>query len=145
MFSDADTNGRQHILLASEGRSVQIVVDGASVLDGPVQLHWQLTGLAHIKPQLYALHHLVAWQRYGRFPKSAAPPITRLDRLINALRAVDADQMHVPLRQIADTLFGPLEQSDWRGQSDYLRSQIRRLIRTGRRLVTGDYRHLLKK
>lgn len=135
----------QHVLLWRDDGCVQIAMEGSSILDGPVGLHWKLSGLSDLQPQLAALHRLAALQRYGRFPKSVTPPVVRLDRLIKTLRVVDADQAQIPMRQIAEALFGTAASNDWRHTSDYLRSQVRRLVKSGRRLVAGGYRQLLRK
>lgn len=137
--------GPCHILLSDQNSCVQIELLGEATLEGWVRLRWHLLGVAALRPQLMALHRFAAFYHYGRFPKRQIPPVTRLHRLIQALRTYDAAAEAVPLVQIANALFGPARvQSDWHGQSDYLRSRIKRLLRQSRRLVDDGYCRLFR-
>jgi hypothetical protein len=137
--------GPCHILLSDQHSCVQIELRGEVILEGWVRLRWQLLGVTALRPQLMALHRFAAFYRYGRFPKRHIPPVTRLQRLIQALRTYDAATEAVPLVQIANALFGPERvQSDWHGQSDYLRSRIKRLLHQSRRLVDDGYCRLFQ-
>lgn len=134
-----------HVLFSDGRRAIQVELLGGSLLQDAVQLQWQLSGLAGLPPKLAALQSLAAMQRLGRLPLALAPPLARRDRLVQALRAVDARTEAATLSDIATALFGmDRVRRDWSGPSDYLRSRTRRIARLGQSLVQGDYRHLLR-
>jgi len=80
---------------------------------------------------------------HGR-PRPAQSPMRRADRLITALRALDARQAGASYRTIAETLFDPcrITAEPWKTSS--LRDTVIRLARTGSAMMCGDYRNLLR-
>ena len=76
-------------------------------------------------------------------PNPAALSPQRRNRLILALRTLDARLDKVSYRQIADALFhlGRMSTTEW--VTHELRDRTIRLARLGRKLMTGGYRDLL--
>jgi hypothetical protein len=134
----------EHVRLGDGLHHIQIEVRRGSVLDGPVRLHYDLSGPAGIEPKLTALQRLAALQRLGRFPRSLYPAERGAQRWTMALRALDAVRAGVSHREIATALWGadPVAR-DWRGRSDYLRARVRRTVAIGEALSNGGYRRLL--
>lgn len=63
---------------------------------------------------------------------------------MRTLQALDGMQADASQREIAEMLFGAESVAErWHDDSE-LRAQVRRLIRRGRTLMTGGYRHLLQ-
>jgi hypothetical protein len=77
-------------------------------------------------------------------PQQLFPADRQAPRWIFALRADDARTAGASQREIAEALFG-VERAryDWNGSSDYLRSQVKRLLRFGSRMRQGGWRALL--
>jgi hypothetical protein len=138
-------NGIEQVLVGSGERHIQLEVRGQSLLDGPVELRYDLHGFDQIEPKLLTVHRLVALRRLGRFPRSLFPPERRAPRWRIALQALDASRAGMPPREIAVALFGDrIARRDWDGASDYLRSRVRRAIALGEQLAGGGYLGLLR-
>jgi len=87
---------------------------------------------------------LSAFGRLGRMPRKLFPAERRAGRWILALRAQDARSAGASQRDIAELLFGTARtRADWTPGSDYLRSQIRRLLTFGERMRRSGWRSLL--
>jgi len=134
----------EHVRLGDGLHHIQIEVRRGSVLEGPVRLHYDLSGSAGIEPKLIALQRLLTLQRLGRFPRTLYPADRGAQRWMMALRALDAARAGASHREIATALWGedPVNQ-DWRGGSDYLRARVRRMIGIGEAFAKGGYRRLL--
>ena len=78
-----------------------------------------------------------------RMRRTPPSPLRRRDRLIAALRALDASLSGASYRDIADGLFDPsrIPAEPWKTAS--LRDTVIRLVRTGFAMMRGDYRRLL--
>ncbi len=79
---------------------------------------------------------------HGR-PRTPPSPPHRIDRLVSALRALDARLAGASYRAIAEALFGPgrLTSEAWKTSS--LRDTVIRLARTGQAMTRSGYRNLL--
>ena len=79
---------------------------------------------------------------HGR-PRTPPAPLRKGERLIAALRALDAHLAGASYRAIAEALFDPsrLATEPWKTAS--LRDTVIRLVRTGITTMRGDYRNLL--
>jgi hypothetical protein len=77
-------------------------------------------------------------------PRRPKPTARKIVRRIAVLRALDAWLAGASYRVLADELFGTdaLPPSVWKTSSR--RGQVIRLVATGRRLMIGGYRDLLK-
>lgn len=135
----------EQILLSDGLHNLRLEIRHGSLLAGPVQLRFHLQGLSAIDPPLLALRRLAAFHRLGRMPGQLYPPDPRIGRAILALRAWDAHSAGASQREIAAMLFGGSRAAaDWQGPSDYLHSQVKRLLRKGRAMVRGDWRRFLR-
>ncbi len=134
----------EHVLLSDGLRRLRLDVRGGTVTRGPVVLRFAFDGLGAIDAPLLTLRRLVAFDRRGAMPlglyRKDRPP----DRWIAALRADDAQRSGASQRDVAQLLFGADRVREaWPGPSDYLRSQVRRLLRFGVRMREGGWRTLL--
>jgi len=137
----------EHLLIGDGTCQVRLDVTDGTVLEGPVWLRFEFTGLAGMEVKLLTLRRLVALVRLGRFPRGLfpLPPVRRARRWMMALRALDARRAGATHREIAAALFGETRvAADWDGSSAYLRCRVQRLIRLGEALVQGGYRDLLR-
>ena len=135
----------EQVLIDDGHHCIQLEVRGRSLLGGPVFLHCNIRDFENAEPKILTLQRLVAFRKLGRFPHFLFRPERRGPRWAIALRALDAARAGASPRDIADALFGEDRVStDWNGQSDYLRSRIRRAIAAGTSLANGGYLALLR-
>lgn len=135
---------REHVLLTDGLHQLRLDVHNGTLLRGPVRLRFVLEGLCSINQPLLTLRRLVACNRLGRMPQRLFEPDRRAKRWIAALRAADARRAGASQREVAQALFGTKRvRDDWSSSSDYLRSQVRRLLKFGARMTAGGWRDLL--
>lgn len=136
---------REHVVLSDGLRRLRLDIAGGSLLYGPVRLRFRLEGLHAIEAPLLTLRRLAGLDRLGRMPHLLFPAERRAARWIPAMRAVDAEARGASQREVAEALVGSARvRSDWNAGSDYLRSQVRRLLGLGKRMVRGEWRALLR-
>jgi hypothetical protein len=134
----------EHVLLSDGLHRLRLDVRGGTVTRGPVCLRFIFDGLRSIDAPLLTLQRLVAFDRRGVMPLGLFAAERRAPRWIAALRADDARRAGASQRDVAEILFGAERlREDWSGSSDYLRSQVRRLLRFGARMRGGGWRELL--
>ncbi|MEP9360034.1 DUF2285 domain-containing protein [Sphingomonas sp. KR3-1] len=123
---------------------LRLDVRGGTLTRGPVRLHFEFEGLAEIDAALLTLRRLVAVDRRGKIPLGLFAKEPRAGRWIAAARALDAREAGASQRDVAETLFGGERvRADWAGSSDYLRSQVRRMLAFGTRMRSSGWRALL--
>jgi len=137
--------GGEHLLIADGPRCIRIEVRSGTLLAGPVRLDYHLPGDAHVEAKLLTLRRLTALCRLGRFPLTLFPPERRARRWAMALQAWDGRRTGASHREIAGVIHGDaIVRRDWLGTSDYLRTHVKRLLRTADALIGGGWRHLLR-
>lgn len=135
----------EHVLIADGPRCIRIEVRKGTLLAGPVRLDYHLTGNADVGAKLLTLRRLAALCRLGRFPATLFPPERRARRWALALQAWDGRQAGASHRDIAQAIHGEAAvHAHWLGKSDYMRTHIKRLLRTADMLIGGGWRHLLR-
>jgi hypothetical protein len=145
MVSIAMTQNGEVVALSDGYQRIRLDVVSGSLLDGPVRLHYHLSGFCDLDVKLLTLRRLAALCRRGRFSSTLHPREPRAPRWIAALRAHDAIAEGASQREIAATLFGEAWVSeDWRRDSDSLRLRTQRLVRSARTMVAGGYLRLLR-
>ncbi|MET4898739.1 DUF2285 domain-containing protein [Sphingomonadaceae bacterium jetA1] len=137
--------GGEHVLIADGPRCIRITVRKGTLLAGPVQLDYHLSGGGPLDTRILTLRRLTALRRLGRFPRTLFPPERRARRWAMALQAWDGRRAGASHREIACVLHGDvLVREQWLGRSDHLRTHIKRLLRTADMLIGGGWRHLLR-
>lgn len=135
----------EHVLLTDGLRRLRLDVRGGTVTQVPVRLRFMFDGLRAVDARLLTLRRLVAFDRRGLMPKSLFATDQRAGRWVASLRADDARRSGASQRDVAELLFGAERtRADWAGASDYLRSQVRRLLRFGASMRKGRWRELLE-
>ncbi len=138
------SGAEQHLVLSEGARHIHLAVRSGSLLEGPVRLRYALDGFADLETKLLTLRRLAALWRLGRMPAELFPRDTRAPRWIEMLRTIDALQAGAEQREIAEALYGSSAvREDWRGQSDYLRLRVQRLVRSSEAMVEGGYLRLV--
>jgi len=138
-------DGRERIALSDGFRRVPLSVTVGSLLGGPAYVRFILDYGPKIHAQLLTLRRLLAVLETGRFAAGLFRPEPKAARWIAALRAYDAAGAGASQREIATILYDSLAGGTlWRGESEFLRLRIQRLLRAGRRMVAGGYRDLLR-
>jgi hypothetical protein len=144
VFVQPGDTGPERLLLRQGGVHVRLDVVDGTVLAGPIVPRFILSGLDDLGARMLTLKRLDCLVRTGRLVRSLLPRERRAARWTLMLRALDAVRAGASQRELAAGLFGRSRvAADWRGTSDYLRLQVQRLLREGRRLVGGGYRQLL--
>ena len=134
----------EHVVLTDGLHRLRLDVRGGTLTSLPVRLRFGFEGLRSIDAPLLTLRRLVAFDRRGAMPLGLYGRDRRVGRWISALRADDAQRSGASQRDVAQLLFGAGRvREDWPGPSDYLRSQVRRLLRFGERMREGGWRNLL--
>lgn len=134
----------EHVVLTDGLRRMRLDVRGGTVTRMPVRLRFIFDGLRSIDAPLLTLRRLVAFDRRGTMPLGLFEKERRGARWISALRADDARRAGASHRDVAQVLYGAKRvREDWPGPSDYLRSQVRRLLRFSERMRGGGWRSLL--
>jgi len=135
----------EHLLLTDGCRRLQLHCRSGSLLRERLFLRYDLSGLREAEARMVTLARFLALARLGRMPAGLFRPLAKADRWRLALRALDAHDAGASQREIATVLYGPARtRADWRGDSDYLRGRVRRLVRLGQSLSGGGYRDLLR-
>lgn len=142
----ASPEGGEHAVLSDGWRHIRLDVTGGTLSGGPVVLHYRLFGTVAARTKLLPLRRLIAFALHRRFQRSLFPPDPRIERWLAALRVHDALVAGASLRDVAVVLYGAERvAADWSGESDSMRSRVRRLASEARRLARGGYRMLLRR
>jgi hypothetical protein len=136
---------RQHLLFHDGVRSLQLAVDGASLLK-PVRLMTDVIfDPKDISARFEAIETLNDLRHTGGLIGRHFPPERRAVRLRIVLRALDASLSGATRRDTAEALFGRSRvHADWNDPRGHLRDHIRRAVRRGRHLMQGGYRQFLE-
>lgn len=136
---------RENLLISDGLRTIRIDAVAGTIAGGPAQLRYRLAGLLAAERPLLTLRRLLALWRTGRFCLSLHPKEARARRWLLVLRAHDALAAGARQREIAAVLLsGDAGQPRWRSCSPSVRSQVQRLVRRARRMVSGGYLELLQ-
>lgn len=136
--------GSQQLLLKAGARMIRLDIRRGTALAGPVRLHFLMGGMRDLGHRLATLRRFVALCRLGRFPAALFARDRRAARWIMMLRALDGLDEGASQRELAEGLFGPAyAPPEWRGDSDYLRLRVQRLVRTAKQIRDGGYLKLL--
>ncbi|MEA3017569.1 MAG: hypothetical protein QOI38_2291 [Sphingomonadales bacterium] len=140
-----DGAGRgQHLLLSDGLNAIRLDLVAGSVAEGPVELHYLLSGSASAKARLLALRRLLALDDSGGFSRTLHPREPSARRWILALRAHDALAVGAGHREIAAELLSDAAAgARWRVKAASVRSQVQRLVRSARTFARGGYRSFL--
>jgi len=142
-----DDWGREHAVLSDGWHHIRLDIEEGR-LEGQeaVLLHYRLHGLASAEARLLPLRRFLDLCRHRRFARSLFPRDSCIDRGIDMLRVHDALQEGASQREIGATLFGDERVAhDWIGESDSLRSRVRRLVREANAMARGGYRQLMRR
>lgn len=138
-------DGCEHLLISDGLRTLRIDVLAGSLKEGPVRMHYLLTGFASAERPLLTLRRLLALRRTGRFSASLDRPETRAGRFVLMLRAHDAMAGGATQREIAAALLSAQAAEDrWRVSAPTVRSRAQRLVRNVRAMAAGGYVALLR-
>lgn len=135
--------GIEHLVISDGFSSLRLDITSGTLTEGPVRLHYHLSGFAGAELKLLTLQRLIALNRLGRFARAHERHEAKADRWLMMLRAHDLSLAGATQRDIAVELFGLDVASDWRTGSDFLRLRVQRLLRDANAMISGGYRQLL--
>ncbi len=140
-----DAQSRQDVLLAQDGRSLQLAVFGDTPLAEALLVTPVLPSPARTDRRLRAVRRLADLVKHGWLRPFLYPRERRANRLVHVVQALDGWQADASHRDIGIALFGEARiERDWTDPRDHLRDQVRRAIRHGRDLMAHGYRRFLK-
>jgi hypothetical protein len=137
-----DDEGTHHVLFRDEGRFLQLEVHGP--LTGAVLLTPALLQEEEAPSRLVAMRRLSDLVTRRSLRPELYPPERRAARFLTMIKALDGSLLKLCQRDIAVRIFGPERVAkEWSDPGNYMRDQVRRAIRSGRRMMAGGYRRLL--
>jgi hypothetical protein len=135
-----DAEDGAHLLVKDGAISYQLwLIDPPS---GPTPMAAIIPLDANAQQRAEATLRFWRYMAHGR-PRTSPIPIHRVDRLVAALRALDARLAGASYRTIAEALFDPRRLAAEPWKTAPLRDTVIRLSRTGNAMMRGDYRNLL--
>lgn len=142
-----DEAGREHAVLSDGWHHIRLdIEEGRLAGQAAVLLHYRILGLASAEARLLPLRRFLDLCRHRRFARSLFPRDPRIDRGIDILRVHDAIGQGASQREIGAALFGDERvRRDWGGDSDSLRSRVRRLVHDAHAMARGGYRQLMRR
>ncbi len=138
--------GIEYVLICDGPRRLRLELTGDSVIEGPIDLRYDLSGFSGLAAGATALHRLGALWRLRRLPRTLFPSDGVARRLADALRAWDAERAGASQRDIAGSIFGSHMLRPTRHQPDpltTLRKRIVRLVGKAGRAVMENRRRFL--
>jgi hypothetical protein len=141
---DYGIEDRREVLLAQDGRSLQLTIFGATPLDEALLLTPALPGARYSKSRLLAVRRLADAVKYGCLRPSLYRRERQCNRLARVSQALDGWLSKAPQREIAAALFTTDRvKRDWQDSRNHLRDHVRRAIAYGRELMTAKYHRFL--
>lgn len=142
-----DWAGYDHAVLSDGRHHIRLdVAEGQLTGQATVSLHYRLHGLDKAEAAILPLRRLLHLHRYLRFGRSLFPRDPWMERGITLLRVHDALAAGASQREIGRMLFGDVRVArDWVGESDSLRSRVRRMVREAKVMARGGYRQLMRR
>jgi hypothetical protein len=138
-----DDRKRNHLLLACGPLALQLLIEGADLLSGPVRLDVIIRGITDISAsidKLAVLRKLLAPGRKRRLQPNGWS--ARTLRLRDALIALDGRAAGASHRDVATVIFGKNRvASDWPDPA--LKDRVRRSLSRGEVYANGGYRTLM--
>lgn len=134
-------NGSETVQIRTTDRCISLRLQGDRATDGPVQLIFQVRGLANIRVAATNLARLSNLRALPvRWPKRSRQQLLMRDALI----AVDASAAGASYRGIAVAIIDRQRTAaEWNGPSRSLKERMRRALAKGRRLRDGGYLQLI--
>lgn len=144
LASLAESTAGEHLLICDGCQCLRVDFVEGTLTEGPVRLHYEVSGLASAAAPLAAIRALVLLVAKGRLVEPGGGHARRRDLL--ALRAFDALRAGASQQDIARHLLGhPRLGPDWRIERPSLRSQAQRLARDARRAARAAPGGLLRR
>ena len=138
-----DDRKRNHLVLVCGNLALQLLIEGADLLSGPVYLNFiipGLTGIGSAIEKLVVLRQILA--RPSELLYTPRAWSARTLRLRNALIALDGHAAGASYRDVAAVIFGKDRVArDWPDPS--LKDHVRRSLRRGQAYASGRYRTLI--
>lgn len=143
-FSSIIDQSGEHVVLSDGLRRIRIDVKNGDLSHGPVVLMFLIEASRSAPCNVMPLRRALEVIARGRFPANMFPPQPRAQRALALLRVHDAVADGATHREIAEALFGrDRVKLAWKGVSDSMRSQVRRMVSAARVLSAGAYQGML--
>lgn len=138
-------DGEEHCLLYDGRHHIHLHVIDGTLLDGPVQLRFDIGWSGVFEPAISTLRRLLNLCRSGEICPDRPVPDRMRCRALSMLRVHDALTAGASIRDVGVMLFGLARiEAEWRDPGESLKSQCRRLITSARAMAAGGYKDLLR-
>ena len=134
-------DGSETVQIRTTDRCICLRLRGDRALNGPVQLTFQVAGLAHIRT---AATNLAKLAELTALPVRWAKRSRQQLQFRDALIALDASSAGASYRGIAVAIIGcQRTAAEWNGSSRSLKDRMRRVLAKGRQLRDSGYLQLI--
>lgn len=141
---DFGVEERREVLLAQDGRSLQLTIFGSVPLENALLLTPALPEGRYSKARLQAVKRLSDAVKHGCLRPSLYRKERQSNRLARVIQALDGWLARASQREIAMSLFGEERvMRDWQDPRNHLRDHVRRAVAYGRELMASRYRRFL--
>lgn len=135
------SDGKQHLLLSSVNRSLQLVFDRGVDLQNKIYFEITACGPGILTQQIEAIACLDMLLKQGRFMQACCVMPARFRMTPELLFALDLAKFGLSQREIALRIFGEDAVKDgWDDISHYVQSRTYRLLKKGRNLINKGHR-----
>jgi len=140
-----EDGGDEQCLLYERRNHIHMHVIDGTLLDGPVQLRFDIDWSDQFEPVIFTLRRILHLCRSGeKLPDRPVSDRMR-HRAISMLRVHDALTAGASIRDIGIMLYGLARiEAEWRDPGESLKSQCRRFIASARAMASGEYKDLLR-
>lgn len=136
------SEGVEYVVIQRAENSVRLAGTGYSLIDGPCDIKFEISGLSGVTPQLDAIKLLARFAR----EKDEKPSLEeqRNPILLSYLIALDGHLEGKTYRQIAQVIYGEDRVSDtWTSETSFMKDKVRRAVKRGVAYMEGEYLKLL--
>lgn len=141
---DYGVEDRKEVLLAQEGRALQLTIFGNTLLEQALLLTPALPVARYNKSRLLAVRRLADVVKHGWLRPLLYKRERQSSRLARVVQALDGWLAQAPQREIATSLFSrDRVERDWHDPHNHLRDHVRRAVSYGRELMAAKYRRFL--
>jgi hypothetical protein len=141
---DYGVENRKEVLLAEDGRSLQLTIFGNTPLHEALLLTPALPVARHGDSRLLAVRRLADVVKHGWLRPALYKRERQSARLARVVQALDGWLAKASQREIAIALYTQDRvDRDWNDPRNHMRDHVRRAVAYGRELMTGRYRRFL--
>lgn len=135
--------GIEYVVIQRPENCVRLAGTGCSLIPGPCDIKFEITGLLGVAPQLDAIKMLARFTRED--DETSDIEVQRNQLLLSYLIALDGYLEGKSYRQIAQVIYGEDRVSEvWTSETRFMKDKVRRAVERGIAYMEGKYLTLLQ-